>query len=104
MSALHLHKLHRAAYGLCMVAQPEAVLVASSARTRWLLDFEVIDRRLIELGVDLDDKAAEAAALGLDQSTVWRLRQRKTVPLVASVMTISESLGIMPHLLLVKES
>lgn len=87
-----------------MVAQVEAPPVASVARTRWWLDFEVIDRRLQELGVDLDDKAAEANALGIDQSTVWRLRQRKTVPLLATVMTIHESLGILPHLLLKKEA
>lgn len=85
-----------------MVAQAEAQTVASPARTRWLLDFDAIDRRLAELGVDPDDKVAAASALGLDQSTVWRLRARKTEPLLASVMTISESLRILPHLLLVK--
>lgn len=86
-----------------MVAQAEAPPVASVARVKWWLDFEVVNRRLIELGVDLDDKAAEANALGLDESTVWRLRRRRTEPSLATVMAISESLGTMPHLLLTKE-
>jgi hypothetical protein len=81
-----------------------AQVVAPRARTRWWLDFDVVDRRLMELGVDLEDKSAEAAALGLDSSTVWRLRGRKTAPLLATVMTISESLGILPHMLVVAEA
>lgn len=79
-----------------MVAQTDAEPVAQSARIRWVLDFELIERRLAEQGI-----APEAFAeyLGVDKSTLSRLRRHLTSPSTATVLKMSERLDLSPRLL-----
>ena len=78
-----------------------AQTVAPGAReqVRWTLDFDLIERRLAELGVEPDGLAAFA---GIDESTVFRIKKRGQTPSIPTVMSLYERLGVMPHLLVVR--
>lgn len=95
---LHLHKPPTRAYGLCMVAQ--AVALGARPPKFWL-DFELIDRRLGELDIEPGELATW---IGVDESTVNRLRRRIVTPSLATVMELSERLGVTANLLVIRAS
>jgi DNA-binding XRE family transcriptional regulator len=56
------------------------------------LDFDVIDRRAAELGVDTP--AALAVFLGVNKSTVWRFRNGRMNPGLGTAMHFAARLGL----------
>lgn len=76
-----------------MTATPTARDGATVATPGVRLDFERIDRRLVELDKPTGDTAL-ADLTGLDRSTVWRYRTDRLRPLLETAVQIADALGL----------